>query len=85
MRPSREIDLMKCDLCQGQYTKKLIVLSFQRQGRAVVVEDVPAMVCDICGDTLLSESTVREVEELMEQAPQGTAPLYRFSEKVASG
>ena len=74
---------MKCDLCQGHYTKKTIVLSFQRNGKSVVVEDVPAQVCDLCGDTLLSEATVREVEELLEQKPERTAPLYRFPEKVS--
>ncbi|MCH7744475.1 MAG: type II toxin-antitoxin system MqsA family antitoxin [Chloroflexi bacterium] len=73
---------MKCDQCQGQYREKTIVLSFQRQGKSIVIEGVPATVCDLCGDTLLSESTVREVEELLEQQPQATAPLYRFREKT---
>jgi YgiT-type zinc finger domain-containing protein len=73
---------MNCDLCQGQYRKKSIVISFQRDGRSVVIEGVPALVCDLCGDTLLSESTVRQIEQLLEQEPQGTAPLYRFPEKA---
>ena len=75
---------MKCDQCQEQYVEKTIVLSFQREGNSVVVEDVPAVVCDICGDTLLSESTVRKVEALLEQEPEDTAPLYRFPQKFAS-
>ena len=73
---------MKCDLCQGQYREKTSVLSLQRQGDSVVVEDVPAVVCDLCGDTLLSEATVRKVQELLDQQPQGTAPLYRFPERT---
>ena len=73
---------MKCDLCQGEYTRKEITLSFQRQCKTVVVENVPALVCDLCGDTLLSETDVREVEQLLEQKPQGSAPLYRFPEKT---
>ena len=74
---------MRCDQCQGQYGNKTIVLSFQREGESVVVEDVPALVCDICGDTLLSEATVRDVEALLEREPEGTAPLYRFHQKVS--
>ena len=76
---------MKCDACQqGQYRRKTTVLSFRRKGTSVVVEDVPSLVCDLCGDTLLSEATVRHVEELLEQEPQGAAPLYRFADKVTS-
>jgi YgiT-type zinc finger domain-containing protein len=73
---------MDCDICKGKYEKKLIVLSFQRDGKSVVIENVPAQVCDICGDTLLSESTVRELEILLDNKPQGTAPLYKFPESV---
>ena len=75
---------MKCDLCQGQYENRTTVLTFQRRGQSVVVEGVPAQVCDRCGDTLLSESIVREVEDLLDREPEGSAPLYRFPEKVSS-
>ncbi|MCH8205864.1 MAG: type II toxin-antitoxin system MqsA family antitoxin [Chloroflexi bacterium] len=74
---------MTCDLCRGEYQKKLIVFSFDRKGRAVVVEGVPAHVCQLCGDTLLSERVVQEIEHLIDREPQGTAPLYRFPERVA--
>ena len=73
---------VKCDLCGGHYRERPIVLSFQRQGRTVAVENVPARVCDRCGDEVLSEATAREIEKLLEQEPQSTAPLYRFPEKV---
>ena len=73
---------MKCNLCHGQYIDKTTVLSFQRRGRTVVVEDVPALVCDLCGDELVTGAIAREVEELLGQQPQGKAPLYRFPEKV---
>ena len=74
---------MRCDLCQGSYRKKKVVLSFQRQGKSVLVEDVPALVCHTCGDTLLSEAAVRQVEQILDQEPQGTAPLYRFPKSVS--
>jgi len=52
---------MKCDLCPGAYRDTLTVLSFQRDGKTIVVEGVPAKVCDLCGDKLFSASTVQEV------------------------
>ena len=75
---------MKCDLCPGHYVEKRTVVSFRRQGRTVVVEDVPALVCDICGDTLYSEATFRRVYELLEDEPQDAAPLYRFPSEVTT-
>ncbi len=74
---------MKCDLCNGVYHRKAVVFSFQRRGKSVIVEDVPALVCERCGDTLFSASTVQDIEDLIEHEPQHTAPLYRFSSRVA--
>ena len=73
---------MKCKLCHGDYREKAVVLSFQRAGRTVVVEDVPAPVCDRCGDELIEESTARAVEKLLAAKPDATAPLYRFPKKA---
>lgn len=75
---------MKCDCCEGQYRERTVVLAFQRKGRSVVVEDVPARVCDLCGDMLLSEGIVQEIEELLERQPHGAAPLYRLRESASA-
>ena len=69
---------MKCDLCHGEYQQIRITLTFHREGQTIVIEDVPAKVCDRCGDTLLSESVVRQAESLVKDKPAGAAPLYRF-------
>ena len=73
---------MKCDLCQGEYHETRITLTFHRDGETVVIEDVPAKVCDRCGDTLLSEAVVRQAESLVEHEPAGTATLYHFPPQV---
>ena len=75
---------MKCHLCGGTYHERTVVLSFERDGRSVVVENVPAMVCDRCEDELISAATFRKVEELLESKPEATAPLYRFPETASS-
>ncbi len=76
---------MKCDLCDGEYLEKAIMRNYRRRGKAVVVADVPALVCDRCGDTLIAEETVAAVDDLLERAeePQEYAPVYRFPAKVA--
>ena len=72
---------MKRNLCHGQYSDKTAVLSFQLGVRTVVVEDVPALVSDVCRDELVTEETIRKVEELLETEPQASAPLYRYFKK----
>ena len=74
---------MKCDLCPGQYVDKLAVVPLKRDGRTVVVEDVPARACDLCGDRLYSESTFGRLFALIERDPQDVAPMYRFPSTTA--
>ena len=76
---------MKCDLCNGEYREKVVVRNYRRRGKTIVVEDVPALVCDRCGDTLIREETVAAIDELLdkEAEPREYAPVYRFPAKVA--
>ena len=73
----------KCTLCsEGQYLDKHIVFS-SRRGRLVVIEGVPALVCDVCGDQIITEDTVREIERIATGTPIDSALLYHFPPKVA--
>ena len=74
----------KCTLCsEGQYLNKYIVFSSRRGDRLVVIEGVPALVCDVCGDRIITEDTAREIERIVAGTPIDSVPLYRFSSKVA--
>ncbi|MDO8531039.1 MAG: YgiT-type zinc finger protein [Dehalococcoidia bacterium] len=76
---------MKCDLCEGQYLDKAVVRSYKRRGKTIIVEAVPALVCDRCGDTLIREETVAALDALLSKdaKPRKYAPVYRFRAKVA--
>lgn len=74
----------KCTLCnEGQYLNKHIVFSSRRGGRLVVVEGVPALVCNVCGDRIITEETARAIERVATGTPIDSAPLYHFPPKVA--
>ena len=74
----------KCTLCsEGQYLNKNIVFSSRRGDQLVVIEGVPALVCDVCGDRIITEDTAREIERVATGTPIDSAPLYHFPEKVA--
>lgn len=73
---------MKCSIqgCPGHYEHRPIVHTLKRDGNVLVIEDVPAEVCEVCSDTLLAPETIRHIEVLMEQRgkPDKHAPVYTY-------
>lgn len=74
---------MKCSIggCPGEYEERRIVHTVRHRGQIVVIDGVPAEVCSVCGDVLLSPETVRHIEELLasKAPPASTAPLYQYA------
>ncbi len=70
---------MKCNIqgCPARYDQKFIVHKVKRGKDVLVFEDVPAEVCDVCSDTLLSPETIRHLESLMDKKskPRTLAPV----------
>jgi YgiT-type zinc finger domain-containing protein len=59
---------MKCPLCKGQMLGGKTILPYEfDNGRVIVVLDVPALICDQCGDDFLEIDVVRNVERLLER------------------
>ena len=75
--------MIKCSMtgCQGEYEERLIVHTVKHQGQIIVINDVPAEVCSICGDMLFTPETVRQIERLLQMKthPAKTVPLYEFA------
>jgi YgiT-type zinc finger domain-containing protein len=71
--------------CPGSYEARLIAHTVRYQGKLLVVDHVPADVCPVCGDTLLSPETVQTIERMLAnlRAPDATVPLYEFAGRVA--
>ena len=67
--------------CPGEYEEQTIVHTVRHHGNVVVIDHVPAEVCSICGDVLLTPETVRRIEKLLETMPKPTkaVPLYEFA------
>ena len=75
---------MKCQLCKGEYKKKLITHSQYYHGELVVVDHVPALVCDSCGDVLYEPEAAKRIKDIIyaRKKPVRTAPVYEY-EKAA--
>jgi HTH-type transcriptional regulator / antitoxin MqsA len=56
-----------CAVCGGTYHETQIRYAQDLDGRFVLVEHVPALVCERCGDTLLAPEVVEKLQSLIWQ------------------
>jgi YgiT-type zinc finger domain-containing protein len=74
---------MKCSIkgCPGNYEERKIVHTVRHKGNVIVIDNVPAEVCHICGDVLLQPETVRRIEDILSSrsTPATTVPLYEYA------
>jgi YgiT-type zinc finger domain-containing protein len=74
---------MKCNIegCVGEYELREVTHTVRYQGQIIVIDKVPAEVCTLCGDMLLTPDTVRQIERLLKsgQRPDSTAPVYDYA------
>ncbi len=74
---------MKCSIegCPGEYENRRIAHTVRQGDQVIVVDHVPAEVCNLCGDVLLKPETIRRIEKLLEsqREPTGTVPLYEYA------
>ena len=74
---------MKCTIqgCPGEYENRTIVHTVRHLGNVIVIDHVPAEVCSVCGDVLLTPDTIRRIETLLATMPKPAraVPLYEFA------
>jgi YgiT-type zinc finger domain-containing protein len=67
---------MKCVICkQGQTHNGMTTVTLVRGQTTVVIKDVPAEVCENCGEYYLSEQVTDKVQDLAEQAVRHGAEI----------
>ncbi len=75
---------MKCykQNCPGSEHNELITYAVRPGGRVMVINHVPAMVCDFCGATAFSYETSLQLEHIRygELEPLGSVPLYDYAQ-----
>ena len=60
---------MKCVLCkQGETRSGKVTVTLQRNETTVIIKNVPADVCENCGEYYLSEDITKRVLEIAEEA-----------------
>lgn len=69
------------DGCTGCYEERQILHVERRDGQSIVIDHVPALVCSIRGDVLLTPATVRRLDRLVQpdsRAPR-SAPMFEYA------
>ena len=67
---------MTCVICkQGQTHEGTTIVTLGRGNTTVVIKDVPAEICENCGEYYLSEEVTEKVQDMAEQAVQHGAEL----------
>ena len=53
---------MKCMICKHGDTKKgTTTVTLEKDGSTIVFKEVPAQICDNCGEKYIDESTTKEL------------------------
>lgn len=62
---------MKCVICrQGQTKDGFATVTLNREHTTVVIKEVPADICENCGEYYLSDTVTAKIEKLAAQAVQ---------------
>ena len=84
MTSKQKSSLSKCPLCAGKLENKRITHPQQFEGKVIILENVPAQVCNQCGEILLTPAIVEHLQELVWSAitPKRTdqVPVYDLAE-----
>jgi len=54
---------MDCLYCQGELVQKKVSYTATRRGYHLIIDDVPAWVCEQCGEVLFDEEVVMAVTQ----------------------
>lgn len=76
---------MKCDVCGSLMSEQMVTYTIQMDDKLVVVEHVPAKVCDQCGERVYSPETVERLQKTVwdQRSPSRVlqTPVFDFAAK----
>lgn len=57
---------MECLYCRGTLMRERVSYTATRKGYHLIIDDVPAWVCEQCGEPLFDEKTVDAIQEVLQ-------------------
>lgn len=76
---------MKCALCEANLAAGTVNHIMDFKERIIIVKNVPASVCEQCGEYYVDTDTALALESIVEQAKKNKAEvlIVRYNELVA--
>jgi YgiT-type zinc finger domain-containing protein len=75
-----------CSFCQGEVKEERVELDYRYKGRLYIFREVPAGVCQQCGEKYLTAGIAEEIEKRIQQGKWGKTvaiPVEVFTEEVS--
>ncbi len=68
--------MSKCYVCgSSDFTEKLVNETFEIDGKLILVENIPAKVCDRCGEIIFSGETGENIRLMLNSDRQPTRSI----------
>ena len=79
----------ECHVCGGKMSEQIVKQEFWLKDQLVVIDELPAGVCEQCGERVVNASVSQHIEkllrnrQLLENAPVLLVPVIRFTAQGA--
>jgi YgiT-type zinc finger domain-containing protein len=70
---------VECLYCRGTLIRKRVSCTATRKGYHLIIDDVPAWVCEQCGEPLFEKETVEAIQQVLQGVDarlEEVAPLF---------
>ena len=82
---NQEKKTMKCIVCKNEMNRRKTTIEFRLKDDLIIIDDIPADVCDYCGEKVLSPEVIDSVREIYENPKSKkmkkviSVPVYSFA------
>ena len=53
-----------CEYCEGKLIPKVVTITHRWKGKLVVIENVPVLVCQLCGERYFDAKVLKRIERI---------------------
>jgi YgiT-type zinc finger domain-containing protein len=72
---NKEETKMTCVICKDTLRKGVINYSVDRGAQFLLIRDVPALICDQCGESFIDDKVYSKIEKIIENARQSNVEI----------
>lgn len=76
---------MKCFMCKGELIEKKVNYMVDLEKTIIIIKDVPAKVCDQCGEQYFDDETSQNIEKIVNKLKDLSTEvtIINYKENVA--